>query len=249
VRRRARVRSRAECSYAQGGTSIAATAPRSATASRGLPRSRSPRSTDRDAHETLAPTERRVATLGQSADERRPALREQYPGAEQRGRWRRHDVRPARGRTAPAHRASERRRPGRDGRLEAAIGDLSARRDQLQAVRGTQAQNLQYLTARREALDAQLASLSGQAAHAAEHSRLTASVHTDSTPAPTAAPTGSDLASVSPPTEIATVPVAVTAPTQSAAVSPHHNEPFLVCTRARVRKGKLTGGLSAQRMY
>ena len=45
------------------------------------------------------------------------------------------------------------------------------------------------------------------------------------------------------------MPVAVTAPTQSAAVSPHHNEPFLVCTRARVRKGKLTGGLSAQRMY
>ena len=43
------------------------------------------------------------------------------------------------------------------------------------------------------------------------------------------------------------MPVAVTAPAQSA-VSPHHNEPFLVCTRARESSGDYTA-VSASGMY
>jgi peptidoglycan hydrolase CwlO-like protein len=242
---------------AQGGASIAATrAEIDATAGQWFAAQRQVAALDLKIEtltQTLAPTERRVATLGQSADERAVQLYEsntQGLSSVVGGDVMTSDPLEVGRRAALIGQANADDRVVMD-ELEAAIADLSARRDQLRAVRATQAQNLQYLTARREALDAQLASLSGQAAHAADHSRLTASVHTDSTPPPTAAPTGSDpasvSASVSPPTEIATVPVAVTAPTRSA-VSPHHNEPFLVCTRARESSGNYAA-VSASGMY
>jgi hypothetical protein len=242
---------------AQGGASIAATrAEIDATAGQWFAAQRQVAALDLEIEtltQTLAPTERRVATLGQSADERAVQLYEsntQGLSSVVGGDVMTSDPLEVGRRAALIGQANADDRVVMD-ELEAAIADLSARRDQLRAVRATQAQNLQYLTARREALDAQLASLSGQAAHAADNSRLTASVRTDSTPPPTAAPTGSDLApvsaSVSAPTEIATVPVAVTAPTQSG-VSPHHNEPFLVCTRARESSGNYAA-VSASGMY
>jgi len=238
---------------AQGGASLAATrAEIDATAGQWFAAQRQVAALDLKIEtltETLAPTERRVATLGQSADERAVQLYEsntQGLSSVVGGDVMTSDPLEVGRRAALIGQANADDRVVID-ELEAAIADLSARRDQLRAVRATQAQNLQYLTTRRQALDAQLASLSQEAAHAADHSRLAVAVRTESTPTPTAAPTGSDLASVSPPTEIATVPVAVTAPTQSA-VSPHHNEPFLVCTRARESSGNYAA-VSASGMY
>jgi len=198
--------------------------------------------------ETLAPTERRVAQLQQNADARAIQLYEsntQGLSGVVGGNVMTSDPLEIGRRAALIGQANEDDQVVID-ELEAAIGDLAARRAELQAVRATQARNLQYLTARREALDAQLASLSRQAAHAADASRLAASVHPDPAPTPTAAPTGSDRAS-SPAPQIETVPVAVTVPAHPA-VSPHHDEPFLVCTRARESSGNY-GAVSASGMY
>jgi hypothetical protein len=199
--------------------------------------------------QTLAPTERKVASLQQNADARAIQLYEsntQGLSGVVGGNVMTSDPLEIGRRAALIGQANEDDQVVID-ELEAAIGDLAARRAELQAVRATQAENLRYLTARREALDAQLASLSRQAAHAADHSLLAASVHSDPAPAPTAAPTGSDSATSSPAPEIATVPVAVTVPAHPA-VSPHHNEPFLVCTRARESSDNY-GAVSASGMY
>ena len=238
---------------AQTGASLAATrAEIDATASQWFAAQRQVAALDfkiQSLTQTLAPTERRVATLQQSADSRAVRLYEsntQGLSGVVGGDVMTSDPLEVGRRAALIGQANEDDRVVID-ELEAAIGDLSARRDELRAVRAAQAKNLQYLTARRAALDAQLASLSRQAAHAADHSRLAASVHTYSAPAPTAAPTGSELAPVSQTTVIATVPVAVTAPAHPA-VSPHHNEPFLVCTRARESSGNYAA-VSASGMY
>jgi hypothetical protein len=199
--------------------------------------------------QTLAPTERRVESLRQTADARAVRLYEsntQSLTSVVGGNVMTSDPLEVSRRAALIGQANEDNRVVVD-ELEAAIADLSARRAALVAARAAQAQNLRYLTVRRDALDAQLASLSRQAASAHAESGPAASVHTDSAPAPTAAPTAPDLAPVAPATEIATVPVAITAPAHPS-VSPHHNEPFLVCTRARESSGNY-GAVSSSGMY
>jgi peptidoglycan hydrolase CwlO-like protein len=121
--------------------------------------------------------------------------------------------------------------------LEAAIGDLAARRDALEAARDEQAATLDELAATRQDLDARLASLSRRAAQAAAGSELAVSVRPDTEPATTAAPTSESTATEPAETlDAATEPVELPPPPQ-AAVSPHHDEPFLVCTRARESNG------------
>lgn len=238
---------------AQAGSSLTATrAEIDATASQWFAAQREVAALDlkiQTLTETLAPTERRVASLRENADDRAVQLYEsntQGLSSVVGGSVMTSDPLEIGRRAALIGQANQDDQVAID-ELEAAIADLSARRNELQAVRSTQAKNLRYLTARREALDAQLASLSRQAAHAADHSRLAASIRTDSTPTPTAPPTAAVIAPVSPTTSIGTVPVVVTAPAP-AAVSPHHNEPFLVCTRARESSGNYSA-VSASGMY
>jgi len=127
--------------------------------------------------------------------------------------------------------------------LEAALGDLTARRDSLERARDEQAATLDDLAAKRQELDARLDSLSRQAANATAASELAASVRTASEPATTAAPTASDATS---PTDTPVLPVV--APPSSGAVSSVHNEPFLVCTRARESNGNY-GAVSSNGLY
>jgi len=237
---------------AQTGSSLAATrAQIDATAGQWFAAQRQVAALDfkiRTLTQTLAPTQRRVASLQHTADARAVQLYEsntQGLSSVVGGNVMTSDPLEVGRRAALIGQANEDDQVVID-ELEAAIADLSARRAELQAVRATQTKNLRYLTARREALDAQLASLSGQAS-AAAHSRLAASVHTAPAPAPTAAPTGSEPAPISQTTETATVPVAVTAPAHPD-VSPHHDEPFLVCTRARESSGNYSA-VSASGMY
>ena len=237
---------------AQTGASIAATrAEIDATASQWFAAQRQVAALDfkiRMLTQTLAPTERRVASLQQSADARAVRLYEsntQGLSSVVGGNVMASDPLEVGRRAALIGQANQDDQVVID-ELEAAIADLSARRTELQAVRATQAENLRYLTARRETLDAQLASLSREAARAAGQSRAAASVH-NSAPAPTAAPTSADPAPLSKTIEIATLPVAATTPAHPA-VSPHHDEPFLVCTRAR-ESGDNYGAVSASGMY
>ena len=117
--------------------------------------------------------------------------------------------------------------------LEAALGDLSARRDALEAAREEQTATLDDLAAKRLELDTRLDSLRRLAANAAASSELASSVEDTSEPATAAAPTASNPTSPSEPT--GTIPVV--APPSGGGTSSVHNEPFLVCTRARESNG------------
>jgi hypothetical protein len=227
---------------AQTGASLAATrAAIDATASQWFAAQRAVAALDLKIEtltRTLAPAERRVSSLRQSADARAVRLYEsntQGLSSVVGGNVMTSDPLEVGRRAALIGQANEDDRVVVD-ELEAAIADLSARRDALRAARAAQAQTLRSLSAQRQALDAQLATLTRQAAHFADRSRLAASVRSVAAPAPTAAPTGSEFVPVSVTPVAPTTPVAVTAPAH-AAVSPHHDEPFLVCTRARESSG------------
>jgi hypothetical protein len=117
--------------------------------------------------------------------------------------------------------------------LEAAISDLHARRDQLQDAESAQARALRELASRRRILDGQLGSLRLRSARAAARAELAASARSADSPTPSAAPTGPpvvELASEPAPEPTFIAPVI-------ASISPHHNDPFLVCTRARESAG------------
>jgi peptidoglycan hydrolase CwlO-like protein len=131
--------------------------------------------------------------------------------------------------------------------LEAAIGDLTARHAALEAARAKQAATLDDLAAKRQELDARLASLSRQAAHATAGSELASSVRSTSEPATTAAPDTSDATSPTETTDTATLPVV--APPSHGSVSPVHNQPFLVCTRARESNGNYSAVSSSGLYY
>ena len=120
--------------------------------------------------------------------------------------------------------------------LESSISDLDAQRTELRDARAQQAQTLQELSTRRQTLDAELASLEERASvTAAASARAAASRRADET-ATTAAPTrsASVALTVAPAPPVATGP---TPPPDTGAVSPHHDDPFLVCTRARESSG------------
>jgi hypothetical protein len=128
--------------------------------------------------------------------------------------------------------------------LEAALGDLAARREALEEARDAQAGTLDDLAAKRRQLDARLDSLSRQAASATAGSELASSVRSASEPATTAAPTASDA--TSPVDTTATLPI-VASPSPGA-VSSVHDEPFLVCTRGRESNGNY-GAVSSNGLY
>ncbi len=117
--------------------------------------------------------------------------------------------------------------------LEAALGDLTARREALEDTRDEQAATLDDLVAKRRELDTRLDSLSRQAADAAAGSELASSVRSASEPATTAAPTASDATS---PTDTVET-VRTVAPPSHGATSSVHDQPFLVCTRGRESNG------------
>jgi prefoldin subunit 5 len=119
--------------------------------------------------------------------------------------------------------------------LEAAINDLHARRDQLDKAKAAQIRSLRDLSARRHTLDAELGSLQVRSARAAERTQLAAAVVRDESPATSAAPTGPAVAAPDT-TPAPQIPILAAVPVTSS-VSPHHDEPFLVCTRVRESSG------------
>jgi peptidoglycan hydrolase CwlO-like protein len=130
--------------------------------------------------------------------------------------------------------------------LEASIADLNARRAELHAARSAQTQTLRFLTRQRRALDTLLASLELGSAHAEARAELAAALrrHQDEALAQAATrPTVVALTAVSPATPTpapASSPVVAPTPAPpsgSGGVSSVHDEPFLVCTRARESDG------------
>ena len=234
---------------AETGSSLAATrAAIDATASQWFAAQRDLTALDLKIHaldETLAPTEQRVAQLQQHADARALELYEsntQDLTSMVGGNVMTSDPLEVARKAALIGQANADDRVVID-ELEAAIADLSARRTELQAARTAQAKALDDLAAQRRALDAQLASLSRQAAHAADRSHLASSVESDSNAvAPTSPATFTE-----PVTPVAsTTPVA--SPPPDAGVSPHHDEAFLVCTRAHESNGDY-GAVSGSGYY
>jgi hypothetical protein len=141
--------------------------------------------------------------------------------------------------------------------LEASVSDLNARRDEIHAAQSAQARTLGVLASRRRTLDDELASLELGSAHAEARSELAAAIARQQNAEVSAAtrPTVVALTSTgaappsnpAPPVPPASVPGPV-APSDSGAVSPYHDEPFLVCTRARESDGNY-GVVSAGGSY
>jgi peptidoglycan hydrolase CwlO-like protein len=133
--------------------------------------------------------------------------------------------------------------------FEAAIGDLKARRDEIRSARADQTKTLHALAGERNVLDAELDSLELRSAHAAQRAELAATIRHRHETATTAAPTRPAVIELAtPPVAETTVPststVATTpdangpvAPSDAGRTYPNHDEPFLVCTRARESDG------------
>jgi hypothetical protein len=127
--------------------------------------------------------------------------------------------------------------------LEASISDLTTRRAELHAARSAQTETIRLLARQRRNLDTLLASLELGSAHAEARAELAAALrrHQDEAVAQAATrPTIVALTSASPvtgPTTPAPAPVVATPPAGSGGASPVHDEPFLVCTRARESDG------------
>jgi hypothetical protein len=131
--------------------------------------------------------------------------------------------------------------------LTSAVDDLNAQRSDLEAARAEQRKVLTDVSTQRRTLDAALAGVRAVARHDAEralaaaHDRstklqATARVHTLSdvataAPDPLAPPTA-------PPSLTVAAPTDVSAPSSNGRVSAHHDDPFLVCTRARESAGQ-----------
>ncbi len=120
--------------------------------------------------------------------------------------------------------------------LEAAIADLNARRGELRSAQSAQAQALRELAARRRTLDDQLGDLQARSAALADVPELAAKVSAADETATTAAPTRSAVELVAEPQASTPAPIS-SPPPSTGGVSPHHNDPFLVCTRARESSG------------
>src|SRR3954452_21059577 len=117
--------------------------------------------------------------------------------------------------------------------LESSISDLDAQAKDLRDAGAEQEQTMSDLAARRRTLDSDLATLQAQAA--ASHQASAAATHAAAT-ATTAEPTRSAPVALTdaPAPTVASTPAA---PPATGQVSAHHNDPFLVCTRARESSG------------
>jgi peptidoglycan hydrolase CwlO-like protein len=118
--------------------------------------------------------------------------------------------------------------------LTTSLAELRAQRRDLVATRARQEKALHAVASQRDALDAQLASLQEQAARenqagARAPSRRVRSIRSVpvAAAAATAAPTG----------PVRRAPASASFVPPTGGVSPHHNDPFLVCTRARESGG------------
>jgi hypothetical protein len=140
-----------------------------------------------------------------------------------------------------ADRASSGARDALD-RLEAVTEDLDARRAELEAVRAEQADLLDELEEERAALDAELAAVQAayDAAVAAEARAAQAAREQAGSAGAGAgeqAPAATTPAPDAPAGEPAPAPQVREAPPPPAGVHPHHDDPFLVCTRMRESGG------------
>jgi septal ring factor EnvC (AmiA/AmiB activator) len=123
--------------------------------------------------------------------------------------------------------------------LEASIADLKSQRNDLQNAKAAQTQTMRYLSSRRRTLDAQLMSLQEQTSSVPSTEAI-AVIHRTNEPATTASPTRPPaiaLTSAPTPPAASTGPVA---PPDTGQVNPHHDDPFLACTRARESSGDYT---------
>ncbi|HTK15081.1 MAG TPA: transglycosylase family protein, partial [Acidimicrobiia bacterium] len=122
--------------------------------------------------------------------------------------------------------------------LSTSVADLTARRNDLDRARADLAKTLHELESHRASLDAQLAKLQLQSANAADRTLLAAEIGRTRTAA--AQDSSGATATATPATatqRVAAAPVALAAPSNIGRVSSHHDDPFLVCTRARESAG------------
>jgi hypothetical protein len=123
--------------------------------------------------------------------------------------------------------------------LAASVADLASQRTELRKAKADQEQTLRYLSSRRQSLDAQLMSLEARTSTTSSSPSSAAAVRRTDAPSTTAAPTRPTLIALT----SAPKPVAASgpvAPPAGGGVSPHHNDPFLACTRARESNGDYT---------
>ena len=133
--------------------------------------------------------------------------------------------------------------------LAASVDDLNAQRGDLEAARARQHDVLANVSTERRALDAALAGIRSTARHQAQVALDTARDHAARAQASArvrtlssvSAPAPDALAPPTAPPSIAFVaPTIVTPPSNGGRVSAHHDDPFLVCTRARESAGQYT---------
>jgi Transglycosylase-like domain len=130
--------------------------------------------------------------------------------------------------------------------LTASIDDLRAQRKEVDSERASQAKAVKSVAAERESLDANLESLEAKASREDQATIAARNRRALSLAAATAAPTAPVAHTVSidaPPP----APAGNPAPS-SGGSSSHHNDPFLVCTRARESGGNY-GIASADGLY
>jgi septal ring factor EnvC (AmiA/AmiB activator) len=126
--------------------------------------------------------------------------------------------------------------------LTSSLDDLHAQKHEIDRERANQQNALAEVASERQALDARLALLTTRSQSEARVAALAAARRRAAAPAP-ARTVSTEAASTSsaPPTRIVPTPVAIVSvpppPPPGGGVSPHHNDPFLVCTRIRESGG------------
>jgi prefoldin subunit 5 len=123
--------------------------------------------------------------------------------------------------------------------LSASVADLTARHNKLDHARDDLTKTLRDLDLRRQTLDAQLETLQLRSATPAERTVLAAQPGRTRVALSGAGATNSDPAAATPAPAVETAaPVALApSPSNAGRVSPHHSDPFLVCTRAHESAG------------
>jgi peptidoglycan hydrolase CwlO-like protein len=135
--------------------------------------------------------------------------------------------------------------------LTASIDDLRAQRKAVEAERARQTKAVKDVAAERVALDAQLTLLEAKAAREDQAASRVAAAAAKSRRAAQGAATAAPTAPVVHTIRVdapSLAPPASSPPPPSPGVSPHHNDPFLVCTRARESSGNY-GVVSADGLY
>jgi len=122
-------------------------------------------------------------------------------------------------------------------RLSASVADLTARHKRLDRARKDLTKTLRDLDSRRRTLDAQLATLQLRSASPAQRTVLAAQIARNRVALAGAATNAAPATTAPAPPPEAAAPVLLVAPSNAGRVSAHHNDPFLVCTRAHESAG------------